>query len=127
MKFYSDTLMSDDFESALNYAQTRHKDALLTVSTVPIRRPRVRSRAWHVDLTDWESNRHRNSGQYGAKTWEHAPPASWDQWGDFMAFLYSIDPAGQFGPYKNREHFEETATPKDGRDHYKIPTDYVIK
>lgn len=97
MKLYSDVLTPDNIHAAA--------PAGVGVELVAIRRARLRAHGWIVSLSDWNSNRHKNSGQHGAATWK-APAASWDQHGEWMAALYAIDPAMQVGPYKDADDFE---------------------
>lgn len=51
-----------------------------------------------------DGRRQTNSGTYGA-TGELA--ATYDEWGEWIAKLYRIDPAAIIGPYSSREHFHE--------------------
>lgn len=96
MKIYSDTLSTDDLYAAL--PDRVHLDGLC-----PITRPRVRRRGWIVKLTG-TSTRHRNSGSYGAASWE-STPATWDEHGQWMARLYELDPEARITYYANRDQF----------------------
>jgi hypothetical protein len=57
---------------------------------------RTHARAFEVQLSDGAGNAWRNSGQYGAATWD-GNAATWDEWGIFLAHLYGADPGARVG------------------------------
>lgn len=97
MKVYSDTLTYADLRAAARYARI----ALDTCE--PIEGARVRSRGWTVRLSG-SSTRHRNSGTHGAATWESAP-ATYDEHGHWMAWLFDIDPNARIAEYDGAHNF----------------------
>lgn len=98
MKVYSDTLTKNDLLDALPRGVSLHV-------CDPIGAPRIRSRGWTVQLRCWGSNRHVNTGNYGAG---EQGAASWDDHGRWMAALFARDPAARIADYDGAEDFDRS-------------------
>lgn len=106
MKLYSDTLTELAITHVVRDVEDVYVDRL-----DPLQRPRVRSRGWDFRLASMTSNRYRNSGQYGASTWDSSP-ATWDQHGEVFARLFEIDPNARIGDYNGRDEFHRVTDGK---------------
>jgi hypothetical protein len=104
VKVYSDRFTREDMRDAARYAGV----GLDTVT--PITRPRTRKFGWVVKLTG-SSTRHRNSGTHGAATWDSAP-ATHDEHGRWMAFLFDIDPEAKIADYDGQAQFHFSTNDK---------------
>ena len=113
MKIYSDKLHLTDIVGATPAGCViNHIDELT--------RTRKRLFGWQVQLGRIGSNRPFNSGQFGTQfdTITHGTrecgqrhtsrvgAATYDDWGDFLASLYKLDPKMAAGPYQSAEHFD---------------------
>ena len=76
---------------------------------------RVRSQVFDVVLTG-TSPRGRNSGRYGGERTEYAPPATWDEHGEWMSRVFDIDPDARIANYKGREDFHAQTRYQYGDD-----------
>ena len=105
MRIHSDTITSIDVLAAANFA-ARAGHGRVTVDTLSRHGSRSRRQAWEVKLTgDGSHSRRRpNGGTYGAAD-DYA--ATWDSWGWFLAFLYSVDPRMTCWAYADAENFHE--------------------
>lgn len=97
MKLYSDILTMANIASA--------KPDGCYVRVRAIQNPRVRKQGWKGKLYSMTSNRWENSGTHGAATWSDDRPASWDEYGVWLAALFSLDPNARLGPYNNAADF----------------------
>jgi hypothetical protein len=99
VKIHSDTLTANDLYSAL----PRGVSAYVTPKG-----SRKRDHAFDVTLYVHErDDLHRragNSGGYGAAT---DIAATWDEWGEWMWNLYTLEPDILIGWYDSRSHFLE--------------------
>ena len=95
MKVYSDTLTRDDMLDALPKGVSLDE-------CEPIHNPRVRSQGWNVQLRRWGSERHVNTGQWGAG---EQGAASYDDHGWWMAELFDRDPSARIANWDGRESF----------------------
>ena len=86
MRLHSDTLTRDDVYNATHAAQMTGVKADATQHG-----SRSKARAFEVHLTG-TSFRRPNSGGWGATTDDDTHAATWDEWGMFLNYLYSIDP-----------------------------------
>lgn len=97
MKVYSDILTPANMRDAARYA-------MVGIDTLTaLTRPRTRKYGWIVKLTG-SSTRHRNSGTHGAATWESSP-ATYDEHGNWIAFLFAIDAKAKIADYDGAERF----------------------
>ncbi len=92
MRIYSDTLGPHDLRDAMRAAGDT---AYLAEFPVP-HSARKRRQRWEFDLATTDG---KGAAARGGKC------ASWDQWGNALALLFSRDPEAIAGPYKGREHF----------------------
>lgn len=97
MKVYSDVFTYSDMKDAARFARVRIDTA------EKINRPRTRTRGWKIRLSG-SSTRHRNSGNQGAATWDTSP-ATHDEHGQWMAFLFDIDPGAKIAEYDGQADF----------------------
>ncbi len=97
MKVYSDILTRDDMLDALPYGVTLEE-------CEKIQNPRVRSQGWNVQLRRWGSNRHTNSGHYGAG---ERGAATYDDHGVWIAELFDRDPSARISWWDGRDHFNQ--------------------
>lgn len=73
---------------------------------------RVKAQAFDVVLTG-TSPRGRNSGRYGgSRQWDYAPPATWDEHGEWMARVFDIDPDARVAGYAGRDDFHASTARK---------------
>lgn len=98
MRIYSDSLTDADLNDSL--AAVAHY--LYFRLLWPIGGTRLRSRCWGFKLGSRASNRHENTGKWGAGD-DYA--ASWDEHGHFIAQLFARDPAARVGPYDGIDAF----------------------
>lgn len=94
MRIHSDTLTNRDLANAATIAR-------VSFDKWEDKGSRKRDHAFEVTLTG-ESRRRPNSGNVGASD---AYAATWDQWGVFLAVLFSIDPAMVTPYYKDATEF----------------------
>lgn len=99
MKFYSDTLTTADFRSALP------GPGFYLARLDTLENPRIRTRGWNVLIGRFNSRRYFNSGTHGACG---VGAATHDEWGEFIAALYEKDPDMRAGYYRSKGHFHAT-------------------
>lgn len=85
MRTHTDTISSTDI-----YAATRAAGMTGVSVTFTSHGSRKRDHAFNVNLTG-TSSRPLNTGKYGADQ-SGDTAATWDEWGMFLAHLYSVDP-----------------------------------
>lgn len=101
MKIYSDTITrSSEMTSALATVPGLHFARVTGIS-----RPRVRKHGWDIQLGREGSRRQFNSGSHGASGETGA--ASWDDYGNFLAALFELDPHIRAGYYDGRTNFHQ--------------------
>lgn len=66
---------------------------------------RTRRFAYDVILSGAVSNRHMNSGRYGALSFDDGYCATWDEWGIFLAQIFDLDPIAHCYAYMGAEDF----------------------
>lgn len=104
MKLYSDHLELDDLHACLPCG--------CELEALRIARPRVRTRGWTVRLTAVSGARWTNTGTHGAG---YDKAATWDQYGEWMAGLFDIDPHARIAFYDGRADFH-----RQTRDQYVV-------
>jgi hypothetical protein len=73
-----------------------------------------RARSFDVSLTG-TSGRRTNTGRYGAPVDDDTFAATWDEWGIFLAYLFSVDPNAWAGGTRKRPIY-------DGREDFHSAT-----
>jgi hypothetical protein len=107
MRIHTDSLTSTDIAAAANFAG-RAGHGRVYLDAITSHGSRKRRQAWEVKLTgDGTVSRRRTNGgtRYADHGSERDYAATWDSWGWFIAFLFSIDPAAVVGPYDGVETF----------------------
>lgn len=69
---------------------------------------RKRHHAFNVNLYSWHhatGRRHGNTGQYGSMRQDDPYALTWDEWGNFLAVIFKLDPNAVAGPYDGAEDF----------------------
>jgi hypothetical protein len=71
-------------------------------------RSRTHARGFRVTLT-WTGEKVKGDGRYrrnyGTGQWNAPLAATWDEWGEWMDKLFTIDPGAVIGQYKGRDDF----------------------
>lgn len=104
LKIYSDVLDRQDIIDSVSEARDTIPITATLEDIEEMPNTRVRSRGWKIRLSNWQSNRHRNSGKYGANTWD-SPPATWDDHGHVFAQIFRRDPNAKIGFYDGEADF----------------------
>lgn len=99
MRIYSDTLTREHLFDAARSARVGLDEL------IRIKHARVRASGWVVRL-EGSSTRHRNSGTMGADTGA-SRPATWDEHGRWMAYLFAIDPHARIAYYDGAKEFNQ--------------------
>lgn len=97
MRIHSDKVTLSDITEAERFATRNSPGVDPVIATRWTEHgSRKRTRAWDVILTGSNSRR-QNGGPDQA--------ATWDEWGWFLAHLFTVDPNAVAGPYKGSEDF----------------------
>lgn len=117
MKVHSDILSETSVRAALRHAQVIDKVTYdIQFVVFDTKGSRSHCRGFDIQLGTYDktsgptkSRRYKNSGQYGADSiWA----ATYDEWGWFLAALFSIDPDATAGPYKGLADFNRQTSDK---------------
>lgn len=103
MKVYSDKLDVLDLRAAVVGVPNVFVARIETME-----RTRLRTHGWKVQLGSSTSRRWRNSGTFGAMTWQDCAPATWDEHGAWMARLFDLDPDAIVANYRGRDDFHRS-------------------
>jgi uncharacterized glyoxalase superfamily metalloenzyme YdcJ len=96
MRIHADHATATDIRRAARYVALTGRGSV-HLDTLTEHRSRSRRRAFEVKLTG--SNPRRNASNTGQA-------ATWDEWGWFLAALYSVDAGIIAGPYQSRQGFD---------------------
>jgi hypothetical protein len=93
MRIHSNTLSHNDFQHAARVAG-------VDIMTLTVHGSRSRATAWEFALSG--SSPYRGGGNIG-----NYQGATWDEWGIFLAHLFTVDPQAHCGAnsYQSAEHF----------------------
>jgi hypothetical protein len=101
MRIHSDTLTAEHFEAARQFASAQTDLGTVYLGECQLRASRTRRYAFEVKLEGDGSKRRRNNHSNTGFA------ASYDQWGWFLAYLFSIDADAKAGPYDGVTDFDE--------------------
>lgn len=106
MKIHSNVITEADIATALHHAEKRGVFGRVHLTEFAALRSRSHSHAYQIYLRGDGTVSGRppmnRTGNYRAR--EYA--ATWCQWGDFLGYLFHVDPAMKAGPYKNAADFD---------------------
>ena len=108
MRIHSNTITPHDLLDALE-AACKRQGGSLHFATVTDHRSTKREMAYEIKLganvkVKGDKRRRPNDGQYGAgQGWA----ATHDEWGEFLAFLYGVDPWMIAGEYTSELQFHK--------------------
>ena len=127
MRIHSDTLTYSQFFAAAEYVQQQTGAPVFFhgAETLPRHGSRSRRYGWAVKLASngTLTRRRVNYGSGNGDRFDRPFSATWDQWGWFLAYLFTADPALTIpGVYVDADAFHAATLDKFRTDAYRLHT-----